>query len=156
IQKKFALQRWRSVLPQTPPRSPAGISCPARPAAHPSERRLAQPTLDRVAEDALGLLAHERELERHCVSLPDDSFDRLDQTEKTVLRGLGLAMSRLHTGQQSFTFSLHSLAFENFISQLFVDSCQLAGPFHDTLFELLAALPQRFVSLLQCIQERHH
>ena len=121
----------------------------------PPERRLTQPTLDWVAKDALGLLAHERGLERHCVSLPDDSFDRVDQIAKTVLRRLGLVMSRLHTSQQSFTPFLHSLALENLFSQRFVDGCQLTGPFCDTLLESLAALPQRLVSLLQGLQGRH-
>ena len=74
------------------------------------ERRLAQPALDRVTEDALGLLAYEQEFERHCIGLPDDPIDGVDQIAEPVLRGLRLDARRLLTSEQLLTFFFRSLA----------------------------------------------
>jgi hypothetical protein len=40
------------------------------------ECRLGQPALHRIAQDAFGLVAHERELKGRRLSFPDDSLDR--------------------------------------------------------------------------------
>jgi hypothetical protein len=74
------------------------------------ERRLAQPTLNGVAEDAFGFLAHEQEFERHCIGFPDDPLDRVDQIAEPVLRGLRLRASRLFARQQLFTLFFCPLA----------------------------------------------
>ena len=43
------------------------------------EGRLGQPALPRIAKDALGLIAHERELKGRGVRFPHDAVDRVDQ-----------------------------------------------------------------------------
>ncbi len=64
----------------------------------PPERRFAQPTFRRVAEDALGLLAHERERERLGVRFPHDAADRIHQVAEPLLGGkrLGRGPAQLH------------------------------------------------------------
>ena len=46
------------------------------------ECRLGEPALHRIAEDALGLVAHERELKGGGVRFPHDALDRVDQVPK--------------------------------------------------------------------------
>ena len=49
------------------------------------ELRVGEPALDGIAEDALGLLAHEGELQRVDVGLPEDGSDALDDVAIALL-----------------------------------------------------------------------
>ena len=61
------------------------------------ECRVGDPAFHRIAEDALGLVAHERELKGRGVCFPDDPVDRIDQVPESVLGSHGLGGGSLQT-----------------------------------------------------------
>jgi hypothetical protein len=59
------------------------------------ERRFGQPAFDRIAEDALGLLADEGELEAGHLRFPHDPVDGVHQVAVALLRGGGISIEAL-------------------------------------------------------------